>query len=289
VVETAFFQELREQELVAVAKARVERAEQALVAARRRESVGTATRSDLLRAELDLNTSKQALLSEETNRASAAYALGHLVGDDGAVHARRDGIQEPGALQIADEALIAEITAHSPEVVAAEANLVSSKAAIDSAHAKWMPSLTLSTGYNWVNYGFSSAIGTTTWNVKLGLTYPLFDGFVRDEQLERARSQDYITDVQLSDARRDVRAQTRAALGGVKLAQEQIALAQKAVEVAAEDLRVQQERYGLGVSTFLDLLQSQTSLVEAETTLVTTRFDYQLARAQLEALAGRKL
>ena len=52
---------------------------------------------------------------------------------------------------------------------------------------------------------------------------------------------------------------------------------------------MQEERYRLGVTTMLDLLTSQERLVQAENDLVSSRFDYQLARASLEALVGRTL
>ena len=61
------------------------------------------------------------------------------------------------------------------------------------------------------------------------------------------------------------------------------------MRVAEEDLRVQQDRYRLGASTILDQIQSQENLVQAETDVVTTRYDYQIARAELEALLGRAL
>ena len=52
---------------------------------------------------------------------------------------------------------------------------------------------------------------------------------------------------------------------------------------------MQQERYRLGAATMLDLITSQAALTQAEQGLVNARFDYQTARAQLEALAGRTL
>ncbi len=289
VAQAAFFDELRAQELVAVAKARVGRAREALDAAQRRFSVGSATRSDVLRGELELNTAQQSLLTEQTHQNTASFALGRLVGVDGPVVARVDGPVEPKRLTIEGPALVAEIVSSAPVVLAAEGSASASDAGVTAARSRYLPSVQLSTGYGWNNNGFATALGATNWSVGLNLSYPIFDGFVRDEAVERARVQDYVANTQLSDTRRRVRSEAERALGQVKLASQRIALAEKAVEVGAEDLRVQQERYGLGVSTILDLLQSQTSLVEVETNLVTARFDYQLARAELEALAGRKL
>lgn len=61
------------------------------------------------------------------------------------------------------------------------------------------------------------------------------------------------------------------------------------MEAAEEDLRVQQQRYALGASTLLDLLTSQTTLNQARSDLIAARYDYRVAKAQLEALVGREL
>ncbi|MFQ6047102.1 MAG: TolC family protein, partial [Gemmatimonadales bacterium] len=58
---------------------------------------------------------------------------------------------------------------------------------------------------------------------------------------------------------------------------------------ALEDLRVQQERYRLGVATLLDVLTTQVNLDQAEVDIVQARFDYLTAKAQIEALIGREL
>ena len=46
------------------------------------------------------------------------------------------------------------------------------------------------------------------------------------------------------------------------------------------DMRVQQQRYRLGVSTIVDLLTSQEALNQAEVDVVNARFDYLRAKAQ---------
>jgi outer membrane protein len=61
------------------------------------------------------------------------------------------------------------------------------------------------------------------------------------------------------------------------------------VAAAEEDLRVQQQRYQLGASTILDALTSQTTLNQARLALIQARFNYRVAKAQLEALVGREL
>jgi outer membrane protein len=125
--------------------------------------------------------------------------------------------------------------------------------------------------------------------VRLGLSYPIFDGFLREERVVRARTQESVSQAQLADTRRAVRSGVGQSLSQLRLTSERINFAKQSVEVAQEDVKVQQERYRLGATTILELLTSQESLVQAQINLVAARFDYQIARAELEALAGRRL
>jgi outer membrane protein len=70
---------------------------------------------------------------------------------------------------------------------------------------------------------------------------------------------------------------------------EQINIARDNLAAATEDLRVQNERYRVGAATILDLLTSQAALTQAQVSRIQTRFNYLIARSQLEATVGRTL
>ena len=56
------------------------------------------------------------------------------------------------------------------------------------------------------------------------------------------------------------------------------------------DLRLNRIRYEVGgTATILDVITSQVALDQAETNLVLSRYDYALARAELESIIGREL
>lgn len=289
-VERAFYEELRAEELAVVAETRIERAERGLEAAERRYQVGSATRSDVLRATLELNTAREAVLRARTQRADAAFALGRLIGIDGPANARADAEPvTPRPLALTDAEILELLANESPAVEAAEASVRAAGASVSATRTQYLPTLRASSGYDWYNQDPALVDGRTSWSMRLSLSYPIFDGFRRSESMERVRVQEHVAGLQLADARRAVRADAERALGQLRLAAERIALSEEAVVVAEEDLRVQQERYAQGMSTILDLLASQTGLVEAQNGLVSARFDYRLARAELEALAGRAL
>ncbi|WP_420129285.1 TolC family protein [Longimicrobium sp.] len=286
-VQRAFFEVLRTEDLTAVAQSRIQRAEEGVTAAQQRLSLGSATRSDLLRAQLELNTARGDLLQAQTERDAARLALGRLVGADDAVTATRGGESQVAALTDADaSALMARIEAQAPSVLAARAATEAAAAGIDAARSQYLPSVSVSTGYGWNSQNPALDESRTSWQVGVGVSYPIFNGYQREESVVRARTQQAAAQAQLADAQRGVRTDAARALGQLRLAGERITLAEQAVTAAQEDLRVQRERYRLGSSTILDLLSSQEAVVQAESGLVTARYDFQVARAELDALAG---
>ena len=66
-------------------------------------------------------------------------------------------------------------------------------------------------------------------------------------------------------------------------------IADRAVQLAQEDLRVIEERYGLGHATIIELQTSQVALADAEVAAVRSRQTLGTAVAQLEAVLGRTI
>src|SRR5204863_7181102 len=78
-------------------------------------------------------------------------------------------------------------------------------------------------------------------------------------------------------------------LAAVTTAYAQIGISGANVAAATEALRVTQERYRLGAGTLLDLLTAQANMTQAQVSQVQARYNYLIARAQVEALVGHAL
>ena len=163
------------------------------------------------------------------------------------------------------------------------------RAALRETRTEYVPDIKVSAGYNWANQSTLIAAVRPGWNVILGTTYPLFNGFVREDAIMRADAVSEVSRVVSLDATRLARAEAAQLLYGLRFAAQNISLANDAVQSAQEDLRVQTERYRAGISTELDQLTSQLAFTQAQLSLVASRYNYQITRAQLEALVGRSL
>jgi outer membrane protein len=93
----------------------------------------------------------------------------------------------------------------------------------------------------------------------------------------------------LRDARLALDANLTQSLTALDAASAQIDVSRTSVASAQENLRMQRERYRLGASTIVDLLTAEATLNQAEVALVQARYNYLIARAQLEAYVGHSL
>lgn len=284
-----YFTVAKSGELARVAQARLERADEGLSAAQRRLAVGSATRSDVLRAQLEQTNAKQALLTAQSAERSGAYALGRIVGSPTPVYPRLDGTIGPRPLALTEDELVRIVVEDAPVVQAAQANYEASRASANAARAAYLPTVRLSGGYDWFNQNAAFDGGNLSWSTRLSLSYPLFNGFAREDNIARAEASARNATATAADTRLRARADFERVMNALKLASEQVDLSKQAVEVAREDLRVQEERYRLGMSTILDRITSQVNLMDAENNEVAARYDYEIARAELEALIGKSL
>ncbi len=285
----SYFDVLRAHELVRVATEFVAQAELGLGYARDRLAAGTATRADVLLAELTLSTARRQQLAARDTLSTTSAALGRLVGANGSVDADPPATLEPVPLALSDSGVLALAPAAAPAVVNAQALANAGAAAVRASETQYLPTISLGTGYNWSNNGRVSGALSSGWIVALTTSFPLFNGFVREASVTQAKVTADVATATSADTKRFARAEAQRLLGSLHVAEQDITLTLDAVRLAGEDLRVIQARYRAGIATILDVLTSQTALIQAELDLVSARFTYQVARASLEALLGRDL
>ncbi|MFZ5625107.1 MAG: TolC family protein [Gemmatimonadota bacterium] len=285
----SFLDALAAAQLVKVREASVRRAEEQLKVAIARLRAGTATRSDSLRSMVQLGTARLDLVNAQSTLAAAEAALGRLIGVSGRVAATDDSAFYAVTDSIDVAALEVEAAAQAPSVQSAEAAARAARAAVASARAAYLPSLSLSGQYT---YNGSSRADYRLFNqrqLNLSMSWNIFNRFARERQITLQSGAADVADATAQDARRQVVAQLIAQAAQLQAARVRIQITNTSLAAAQEDLRVQNERYRLGVATILDVLTSQVNLNQAEIDVLVARYDYLRAKAQIEALIGRSL
>ena len=121
------------------------------------------------------------------------------------------------------------------------------------------------------------------------LSLPLFDGFAREQRVQEAI-------VTRSDARYSVKARELALTADVTAAYLTLITAEKTVALqeqnaakARQELKLMQDRYRIGATTFVDLAQSRATYERAESDRINAIYDYHKAFAILESAVGKPL
>jgi len=284
-----FYNALATEELVRVAQSQVLRARQQLQISVEKLHAGSATRSDSLRSTVDYGNARIALLEAQANLATAQANLGRQIGVDRSVRAVPDSVLPP----LPDTAALrAAATEGAPQVEQADAQARAAGSQVSVVRSQYLPSITASIGnaYTGVVAPWTTTNGYASgWTAGVTVRWTLFNGFTRERSMTNANVTRDVAVARAADVRRQVSAQFTQELAALTTAYEKISIAHDNLAAATEDLRVQNERYRVGAATILDLLTSQAALTTAETNLVQVRFDYLIARAQVEAVLGRTL
>ncbi len=288
-VKQQYFAALAARETEAAARDQLAQAQAQLALAAAKLRAQTATRSDSLQAAIAVAQAQLASIQARNDRANADAALTRVIGSDAPVSATPDGLPPDTALSV-DSAQYARLAQRAPVVREAEAQVQQARNQARSARAAYFPTLSLSYGRNLT--GASSTLDpfgvsyVPSGQLRLAVTLPVFDQLntatnVANSEVALANSEASVRDQQLAAQQTLVQA-----LATLRTAGQQVATQGEAIAAAEENVRVQRQRYQLGVATSLDILTAQTQLTQARLGLVQARFSARTARAQLEALVG---
>jgi len=291
-VKQQYYASLAARESESAADAQLDQATQQLKAASTRLRAGAATVSDSLRSVIQIGNARLALLNAQNNRSVADATLTRLVASSRPVTANpADTADQRVALP--DVADLEQLAAKAPSVLQADAQLTAAHANVRSAKSAYLPTLNLN--FNRGGSGLDSRFGSGdaryayNQNISFSLNFPLFNNLNREMSVVRANVAEETAAAAFRDTKFLARQTLVQSLGQMRTAQQQVDIQVASVAAAQEDLRVQQRRYELGATTLLDLLTSQSQLDQARASLIRARYDYRIAKAQLEALIGRDL
>jgi len=286
-VKSRYYAAVAARELVAVEEDRVQRQENQLEFVSQQLELGRATRSDLLRSQVDLNNAKLALLRAGNAARTSTYDLAVVVGIDRRVEPVPESTLELVPFPFERSELVQMALGSAPSLVSAGTAAEAAEANIGSAKSAYLPNLRFSGGWAFASSSFPPA--NRSWSFSLQGNYPIFNGFQRETSVYNAQSQADIFRAQEREVELQLLRDVANAYDEVEVSLVSIALAENSVELSREDLRVVSERYRLGLATILDLQTAQIAVSQSEVTLIQERFTYPVGIAAIEALIGQNL
>lgn len=300
---------LQAQAQVALAQHVLDRANETLNLARARNSVGQGTLIDVRRAEVEKGQAEVGLLRANQTVENQVLGLFQRLGVPAPTPARvvlTDSFPVQAPTLVADS-LLALALRENPLLLALRARESASTWRVRSADSEYLPSFFARAGYGKSTASYSvpfvdttttpwdtttirrSETSTQPWNLTIGFSLPLYDGFRRGVQTAQARAAR--DDLRLAIRSRElaVRAEVTAAYLALVAAYQTIGLQQNNKAASAEALTLATERYRVGSGTFIELLDARVTAERADADHVIAIYDYHRAFANLENAVGRPL
>lgn len=286
---TTYFEIVETEAQIDLAEATAASRREGLRIARLRLDNGVTSALPYRQAETLLTQAEQQLASEKLALAQLRNQLAVLVGGtippalpDGLTLAAQ-GDERRLAAGLPSDLLLAR-----PDIVAAEEQLRAARANIGAARAAFFPtiSLTGSAGLssNSLDGLFSSdGLG---WSFGPSISLPIFDWGVREADLDLAQALEV---EQVANYDRTVQTAFREvsdALAGRRYLAEQVAALERALEAQRRIARIARLRYREGVADYLEVLDAERNLFDAQQQLLATRRAWLQNRATLFVALG---
>ncbi len=253
--------------------------------------VGKASKSDVLKARVQLESTRLALIEAQNGLSIARASLNHVLGFE-VDHEIQvvDDLNEPEMEVSYEEALESAYQSH-PSLLKSRFDSNAANAGIKMAVSQYLPSFMAHYGYSWRHSEFDRIKELFdkdyNWYAGVSLSIPVFQGFARIAQHNKALLDYRSAEEALAQVKRDVGLETKQAFFDVQQSKKQIAVTQNALEAAEEDLRLNMEKYSLGAGTMLDLINAQVSLTQARSDNIQAMYTYKYAIARLYRAMGK--
>jgi len=124
------------------------------------------------------------------------------------------------------------------------------------------------------------------WGAGAILSVPFFTGFLIQNQVAEATSQKREAESLYQTVLHDVRLQVKENFLSLVTLIQQIRVAQEQVAIGREALGLARQRYKLGLSSIVEVTQSEVAVTAAETRLADTQYNAKIAEAQLRYAIG---
>lgn len=185
--------------------------------------------------------------------------------------------------------LSSEWLVRRPDILAAEQRLIAANANIGVARAALFPKLSLNglIGVSSENLSDLFDGDAVQWQAQAGLTAPIFNAGALRAQVQISEAEQQIMLAQYQQTLRQAFAEALNALSMQQRSTAQLKAQERQIQALRQTLDLAQKRFDSGYSSYLEVLDAQRALFDAEVSLVTTQRNVLNASIELyKALGG---
>lgn len=291
-VKEGYFNILKAKQVVKAQEETVRQAGEHLKQAQAFLKVGTRTRFDVTKAEVDLNVANLSRIKAESGVDVATAALRNRMGIDYNNTIDIEGIPVKRTTEIKLDQGIREAISNRPDLRSLDAGIRSGEAGLKSVKGDYYPSLSLAASYGYYDQhlaGQESALfqdNTERWSVGASVTLPLFEGYITNSKVSESLANIESLKAQKEVSVNNIVLEVSQAYLSFRDAETRIGVADGNLRTAKEGLELSEGRYRAGVGNIIEVVDAQTSYNNAKIDLINAEFDKDIAIAVYEKAVG---
>ncbi len=261
--------------------------------AKKKLSVGLGAKPELLQGKVDLNAQKAARLKQQTAIDQLKEQLNQLM--NVALNTRYEVSDTiPFANNIILGDIMGSVENTNPQLLLTKKNIDITKLTLKERKAERYPVVTFNSAYNYSKADNKSVVNPFTplysrnngFNYGIGVTIPILNGFNTKRQIQQTQLDIDYLNISYQNQKAKIDMGITNAFKDYELQKKTLALEEENILLAKENVYISLERLRLGVSTYLELRETQKSLELAYDRLIAARYNTKLAETELLRLKG---
>lgn len=265
---------------------------------------GILAEGDLLNAKSSFATDNQNLIINENNLTIAKLKLAQLLQlNIGVIEVESMGVNIDNQTILGNnvQAIYEKANTEFPEIKLAELNILSAEKSIALSKANYYPTLTMSLGMNTIYqhrqglpdftaFTFSDQIDNNLGqSIVFSLNIPIFNRYQFRSNVNKAKVNYQKITLNLESERLRLKETIQSAYTDAKAASEAYDAANFSVEAQSKAFEYAQERFNSGTINSFDFNQSKTNLVNAQSQLIQSKYDFMFKLKVLEFYFGEPI
>ena len=291
-VHIAYFDYLKAAQLLDVARSNLMSSQQQLALVQRQFELGSAKKTDLLKAEVRFGQSRIDVINNDAVVQNAYRNLKNSIGlTDSDTDFTIQDIDVPLDIVPEFDTGFELVQKFNPSVKAKQYQILGAKLNTKITKGSRLPRISASASISGSAENLSDAFSNTyndqsRSNANLSISLPIYSGNSISTRIQKAKiavnrqESEYLTQLQ------DLSVQLQSFLDRLNNFKEIIPINETVLESAEEDLKLSQVRYAQGSTTLLEVLNAQVSVVQARSSLVRLKYDAFIQQTTLKALLG---
>ena len=240
---------------------------------------------DVVRAEVRLSTERQRVTAATNDFEKSKLQLARVIGlPIGQAFELSQEIPFVPVPEITLEVALERAYRERPDYLAAQERVQAAESARRAIVGEALPSVKVTADYGAIGLHISSSL--PTFSIVGALSVPIFEGGRVQGRLAQADAELRTRRAEAEDAKVEIYYDVRTAFLDLKATEEELQTATRARELADQQLTQSRDRFAAGVTSNIEVVQSQEAVALASEQYISALYGFNLAKAMLARSLG---